>query len=57
MTMGIKSEVGRWFGFAHILVFWALEAIAQVDAVGTFAVQEVSDVEYLPCLIAGESLG
>ena len=56
MAIGIKAEVGWWFGFAHILVLWALEAVAEVYAVGAFAVQEVSDVEYLSCLIAGECL-
>ena len=55
--MGIKSEVGWWFGFVHILVFWALEAVAQVDRVGAFAVQEVSDVEYLVCLVTSERFG
>ena len=54
--MGIESEMGWWFGFAYILVFWALEAVAQVDAIVAFAIQEVSDVEYLSCLIAGECL-
>ena len=56
MAMGIKSEVGWRFGFAYILVLWAFKAVAQVDTVGAFAVQEVSDVEYLSCLIAGECL-
>ena len=55
--MGIESEMGWWFGFAYILVFWALEAVAQVDTVGAFAVQEVSDVEYLSCTVASERLG
>ena len=56
MAMSIESFVGWWFAFAHILVLWALEAVAEVYAVGAFAVQEVSDVEYLSCLVAGECL-
>ena len=56
MAMGVKSEVGWRFGFAYILVLWAFKAVAQVDTVVVFAVQEVSDVEYLSCLIAGECL-
>ena len=56
MAMGVKSEVGWRFGFAHILFFWAFETVAQVNTVGAFAVQEVSDVEYFSCLVTGECL-
>ena len=38
MAMCIEPEVGRWFGFAHILMFRAFEAVAKVNAIGAFAV-------------------
>ena len=38
VAMCIEPEVGRWFGFAHILMLRAFEAVAKVNAIGAFAV-------------------
>ena len=57
MAMSIESEVGWWFGFAHILVFRAFEAVSKVNTIPALAVEEVPDFEYFVRLVAGEVLG
>ena len=57
VPMGIKSEVGRWFAFSHILIEGAFDTEAQIYTIFAFAVQLMANFEFFPCAVTGEFVG
>ena len=54
--MCVKPEMGRRFTFSNILVVRALYAVAQIDTVLAFAIQEVPDIKFFASSVAPESV-
>ena len=56
ISMRVESLVCRGFCLSDVLVFPALDAIAEINAVAALAVEPVSDLEDLSGLLALEIL-
>ena len=57
IPVGIKPEMCWGFRFPHVLVFFAFDAVSQVYAVLTLAVQFMAYLKTFPGLVASESFG
>ena len=57
IPVGIKPEMGWGFSFPHVLVFFTFNAVSQVDAVFTLAVEFMADFKIFTGLVASEGFG
>ena len=54
VSVGVKALVRCGFAFSHILLIWAFQAEAQVNAVFAAAVEKMADLESFLCSVARE---